>query len=65
MKRKLVVCGGSGFLGQLVQNFPASNGDSQTSQEAEYAKLLLSVDGMLLPLGNNLNSIPRVIHQYR
>jgi len=65
VKRKLVVCGGSGFLGQFIQNFSASNGNSQTSQEAEYAKPLLPVDGMLLPLGNHLSSIPRVKHQHR
>lgn len=62
VKRKLVVCGGNGFLGQFIQTISASNGNSQTNQEAEYAKSVLPVDGMLLPLGNHFGSILRVKH---
>jgi hypothetical protein len=64
VKRKLVVCGGSGFLGQFIRSIPASNGDSQINQEVEYAKPVLPVDGMLLQLGNHLSSILRVKHKH-
>jgi len=58
VKKKLVVCGGNGFLGQFVQRIPArAMAIYKPNQEVEYVKPVLPVDGMLLPLGNYFSSI--------